>query len=101
MGEMGEMGKVEEVARAIAKRNGDEYDNIPLDKADWKSANGMFGGIFRDLNQPTQVDYDEMAPAAIEAMRVPTEAMIDAGTAARWQSAVRDANSIREIWNAG
>lgn len=42
-----------------------------------------------------------VARKSIEALRVPTEAMIDAGTAARWQSAVRDANSIREIWNAG
>lgn len=41
------------------------------------------------------------ARAAIEEMRVPTKAMVEAGTEARWRSAVRDANSIREIWNAG
>jgi hypothetical protein len=38
------------------------------------------------------------ARAAIEAMRTPTPEMVDVGTEARWQSAIRDANSVREIW---
>lgn len=73
---MSEMSKVEEVAREIAKANGDEYGSIPLDKSDWKSAHGLFGGTFRDVNEPTQADYDDMARAAIAAMRKPTEAMM-------------------------
>jgi len=42
--------------------------------------------------------YRSMAIAAIAAMRVPTKGMVDVGTEARWQSAIRDANSVREIW---
>jgi hypothetical protein len=30
----------------------------------------------------------------------PTQAMVDAGTEARWRSAVRDADNVREIWRA-
>ena len=46
------------------------------------------------------------ALAALEAAGVrlaPSEAthkMADVGTEARWQSAVRDANNVREIWRA-
>ncbi len=46
------------------------------------------------------------ALAALEAAGVrlvPVEAthkMADVGTEARWQSAVRDANNVREIWRA-
>lgn len=70
---------VERVARAMAKQNGDDYDHIPLDKADWTAQRGMFGGRFRDLSELMQVDYDEMARAAIEALLQPTVAMLWAG----------------------
>jgi hypothetical protein len=48
----------------------------------------------------------DAALAALEAAGVrlaPSEAthkMADVGTEARWQSAVRDANNVREIWRA-
>lgn len=68
---------VERVARAIAKRHGDEFDAIAEDKPDWTANRGNFGGRFRDVNEPYKSDYLDMAEAAIEAMREPTEAMID------------------------
>lgn len=67
------MDMVEKVARAIAVRNGDDYDKIPKHKSDWTSNGGMFGGRFRDVNEPYQTDYDDMAEAALEAMRKPTQ----------------------------
>ncbi|MEQ9634588.1 MAG: hypothetical protein RLW68_00740 [Devosia marina] len=70
---------VEKIARAIAGRNGDDYDKIPKHKSDWTANGGMFGGRFRDVNEPYQTDYDEMARAALEAMREPTLDMIEAG----------------------
>ncbi|MDK4725658.1 hypothetical protein [Rhizobium phaseoli] len=41
----------------------------------------------------------QQARAAIAEMREATPAMVEVGTEARWRSAVRDANSINEIWN--
>lgn len=72
------MTMIERVARAIALRNGDDYDAVPLHKSDWTRQGGMFGGRFRDVNEPFQSDYDDMARAAIEAMRAPTEGMVSA-----------------------
>lgn len=71
------MYMVKRVARVIAKENGDDYDSIPASKSDWTRNGGMFGGRFRDVNEPYQTDYDDMARAAIEAMREPTNAMVD------------------------
>lgn len=45
-------------------------------------------------------DYIPHAKAAIEAIAEPTQAMVDVGVDARWRSAIRDANSVREIWAA-
>lgn len=71
---------IEKVARAMAKQNGDDYGHLPLDKTDWTAGRGMFGGRFRELAEPMQVDYDEMARAAIEAMMEPTDSMkLDGG----------------------
>ena len=76
--EMSEM--VERIARAIAKRHGDDFDAIPADKYEWTQNHGQFGGRFRDVNEPYKVDYLDMAAAAIEAMREPTDAMCNAPT---------------------
>lgn len=59
---------IKRVAAAIARQNGDDYDSVPADKGDWTRKGGMFGGRFREVNEPYQTDYDEMARAAIEAM---------------------------------
>ncbi len=40
------------------------------------------------------------ARAAIEVMRSATNEMANAGAEARWQSPIRDANNVREIWSA-
>jgi hypothetical protein len=70
---------VERVARAIANGLGDEFDNAFNGKSDWIYARGEKGGRFRDCNEPTQDDYLGAARAAIEAMREPTDEMIEAG----------------------
>lgn len=57
---------IEKVAREIARVNGDDYDVIPAHKSEWNAAQGMFGGRFRDINEPYKYDYDAMAEAAIK-----------------------------------
>ncbi len=42
----------------------------------------------------------EQARAAIAAMHEPSNEMVDVGMEARWRSPVRDADSVREIWEA-
>jgi len=69
-------GMIERVARAIAKANGDNFTLIPKDKSDWTTNRGLFAERFRDINEPFKGDYLEMAEAAIEAMREPTEEML-------------------------
>lgn len=70
---------IERVARAIARANGDEFANAFKSKDRWIAKRGMSGGRFRDVNEPTQVDYLDMAEAAIKAMREPTDEMVTAG----------------------
>ncbi len=59
---------VEAVARQIAQANGDDFDALPLGKAEWTHARGQFGGRFRDINEPTKADYLEMGEAALAAI---------------------------------
>ncbi len=40
------------------------------------------------------------AAGAVVVPREATHEMADVGTEARWKSAVRDANNVREIWRA-
>jgi hypothetical protein len=60
-------------------------------------------------NKPCVIGHLSAADAALAALEAagvrlaPSEAthkMADVGTEARWQSAVRDANNVREIWRA-
>jgi hypothetical protein len=60
---------VERVARAIAMVRGDNPDHVPRNKSDWLAKRGDFGGRFRDVNEPFWGDYQDMAEAAIAAMR--------------------------------
>jgi hypothetical protein len=73
---MGEM--IERVARALAKRHGDNWDDLPNNKGHWIRERGQFNGRFRDVNERFRCDYLDEAQAAIEAMREPTQEMIDA-----------------------
>lgn len=57
---------VERVARAIARANGDEFANAFKDKPRWTAKRGMSGGRYRDINEPFQSDYLDMALAAIK-----------------------------------
>lgn len=84
---MESMGMIERVARAICALEYQDPDELTNAIPD--------GPLY-----PVWKDFEKFARAAIEAMRVPTKNMVGVGTEARWQSAVRDANSINEIWSA-
>ena len=47
-----------------------------------------------------ELDFRRIARVALKALHKPTPAMRKVGTVARWQSAVRDANNVGEIWMA-
>lgn len=72
---------VEAGARAAAAENGDDFDALPKSKADWTANHGQFGGRFRDVNEPRQGDYLDMARACLTAalaethVAVPTSAI--------------------------
>ena len=72
------MTMLEKAARAAAHANGDDYDAIPADKGEWIKARGMYGGRFRDINEPMKIDYDEIARAVLAAIREPDDAMLSA-----------------------
>jgi len=59
----------ERVAKALAKRHGDNWDDIPDHKGHWTERRGQFGGRFRDINERFRCDYLDEAEAAIEAMQ--------------------------------
>mgnify|MGYP004528143805 CR=1 FL=1 len=71
------MDMVEKVARAIAEQNGDDYEQVPLHKSDWVQKGGLFNGRFRDVSEPYRTDYEDMAEAALKAMREPTPEMLE------------------------
>jgi hypothetical protein len=58
-----------EVAKAIARANGDEFANAFVNKTQWIAKRGMSGGRYRDINEPYQSDYLDMAAAALTAFR--------------------------------
>ncbi len=59
--------KLTEVAIAIARAHCDDYDTVPRNKAHWVDKRSIFNGEPRDINMPFQIDYDDMAKAAMEA----------------------------------
>jgi hypothetical protein len=73
------MIRLKEVARALAKENGDDFDLIPRDKAHWVEM-----GSGRGVNELRQHDYLGMARAAIDAMREPTSEMERVGNRNCW-----------------
>lgn len=56
------------MARGIATANGDDFDALPESKQEWVHARGMFGGRFRDVNEPRKSDYVAMALAALQSL---------------------------------
>lgn len=70
---------IERVARSVAAAWGDDFDQAFANKTAWAASHGERGGRFRDINEPTQADFLEIAQAAIRAMREPSEAMWRAG----------------------
>lgn len=99
MSEATQAAMIERVARAIATRNGDDFDLIPRDKPHWTAERGEFGGRFRDVNAPHQCDYLDMAEAAIEAMRSPDVDMLVAGAAAMYDY-YPGADEMLRCWQA-
>lgn len=77
---------VEIMARSIAAALGDDFDRAFNNKSEWNAARG--GEPFRDINLPYKGDYIDAATAALKAMRVPTEAMVEAGAKAAWQTGI-------------
>jgi hypothetical protein len=71
---MTEQEKIEAVARAIARANGDEFADAFTNKTRWNAKRGMSGGRYRDINEPFQSDYLNMASAAIAALPAPSPA---------------------------
>lgn len=59
---------IEAVAKKIARANGDEFANAFANKTRWIAKRGMSGGRFRDVNEPFQQDYLDMATAALRAI---------------------------------
>jgi len=59
---------VERVARAIADANGDDFDSALPNMSEGILTRGMRGGQYRDVNEPFQSDYLEMARAALQAL---------------------------------
>ena len=80
---------VERVARVIAAYEGYDLDGL-------KSYSGAGQSAAR-------AEYEALlkrARTVIAAMRGPTVSMVEAGTEARWHSPVRNADNVREIWDA-
>lgn len=77
---------LERLAKAIARANGDEFANAFASKARWVAKRGMSGGRYRDIAEPFQHDYLDMARAAVQALMEPDEGMVEAGEQAAWDS---------------
>ena len=58
----------EKIARAIAAEQGDDLDEVPLNKKEWIAKRGRFGGRFRDVNESFRGGYLDMAQAALTAI---------------------------------
>lgn len=63
---------VERVARELAKNAGWDWDALPFSRAEWRPSHRV------DYTAMHQTDYLAAARVAIEAMREPTEAMMEA-----------------------
>lgn len=70
---------LEKVARRLAEALGDNLDDAFANKSEWNAARGEKGGRFRDINEPFRDDYLQAARAALEALREPSEGMVEAG----------------------
>ena len=66
---------IERVARAVATELGDDFDLAFADKAAWRKSQGNKDGRYRDINEPTQADFIEVARAVLRVMREPTPAV--------------------------
>lgn len=81
---------IERVACVIATELGDDFDLAIADRGAWRKSQGIKDGRYRDINEPTQADFLELARAAIQAMREPTERMLHAGCLAANKDTLED-----------
>ncbi len=56
------------IAYELAKQRGDTFGCVPRDKRHWIEGHGIFQGRPRDINEPYQSDYLEMADVAYTAL---------------------------------
>ena len=56
---------VERAARVLAELDGIGFDDAPKNKQEWTRKGGKFGGRFRDVNEPMQLDFLESAEAVL------------------------------------
>lgn len=71
---------IEKLARAVASANGDNYSDAFANKTRWVAKRGMSGGRFRDVTEPYQHDYDDMARAVLQTLHDNiTPEMVEAG----------------------
>lgn len=99
------MTKLEEVARAIYAANGwwraVEDDDDGLGRYKDGHGSDRFRAIeWEQLPEEDRREHLDSARRAVKALREPDEAMRRVGVEARWQSPVRDANNVREIFTA-
>ena len=52
-------------ARLLAELDGINFEAAPKNKQEWTRKGGMFGGRFRDVNEPMQTDFLEAAEAVL------------------------------------
>lgn len=69
---------IEAMARDIAKANGDNFADAFKNKTRWIAKRGVSAGRFRDVNEPFQSDYLDMARAAHTIAKAHWEARIRA-----------------------
>lgn len=79
---------VELMANAVIKNNGYSREDTTL--GEWYALTGHLRAALSSLHESGY----SVVP------NEPTNVMVEVGTEARWRSAVRDANNIREIYRA-
>jgi len=91
---------VERVARAIATELGANLDTAFADKTEWTNMRGTdAAGRWRDINEPFKSDYLAAARAAIQAMREPSDGMVEAGWRAKEYGMTLE-ESVAATWPA-
>jgi hypothetical protein len=90
------MDMVERVARALCARLGRDPDTLGPSIVVTDMGSMGIAATFNGPPEPAWKSYEAEARAAIEAMREPTEAMVEAGSDAPIMN--YDGNDPRDVW---